>query len=84
MTDAATSGVQLHGTLNVPLGAAGLVIFAHGSGSSRHSPRNRQVAATLNEAGEGAYCCEPSGQCQHSEVLPKSVHVRCTDFSRKA
>ncbi|WIA08422.1 hypothetical protein OEZ85_007860 [Tetradesmus obliquus] len=31
--------------------AAGLVIFAHGSGSSRHSPRNRQVAATLNEAG---------------------------------
>jgi putative phosphoribosyl transferase len=31
----------------------GIVLFAHGSGSSRHSPRNRQVAATLNEAGLG-------------------------------
>jgi hypothetical protein len=54
ITDAATPGVRLHGTLNVPQGAAGLVIFAHGSGSSRRSPRNRQVAATLNEAGEVA------------------------------
>jgi hypothetical protein len=53
ITGAATPGVRLHGTLNVPLGATGLVIFAHGSGSSRHSPRNKQVAATLNEAGEG-------------------------------
>jgi len=45
------SGVQLHGSLTVPEGACGLVVFAHGSGSSRHSPRNRQVAATLNESG---------------------------------
>lgn len=37
--------------LNLPDGAAGLVIFAHGSGSSRLSPRNRQVAGALNEAG---------------------------------
>jgi putative phosphoribosyl transferase len=41
----------LAGTLSVPTAALGLVIFAHGSGSSRHSPRNRQVAEALSEAG---------------------------------
>lgn len=44
-------GVRLTGDLRLPPAAVGLVIFAHGSGSSRHSPRNRQVAAALNEAG---------------------------------
>lgn len=39
------------GSLSVPRGATGLVLFAHGSGSSRHSPRNRQVASVLNEVG---------------------------------
>ncbi|MDX6647360.1 MAG: hypothetical protein QOK40_3087 [Miltoncostaeaceae bacterium] len=46
-------GVVLQGDLVVPEGATGIVLFAHGSGSSRHSPRNRLVAATLNEAGFG-------------------------------
>ncbi|WPB77857.1 dienelactone hydrolase family protein [Archangium violaceum] len=46
-------GVVLGGTLAVPEGARGLVIFAHGSGSSRHSPRNRYVAYTLRMAGLG-------------------------------
>jgi putative phosphoribosyl transferase len=41
----------LAGDLVVPEQAAGLVIFAHGSGSSRHSSRNRHVAATLNRSG---------------------------------
>jgi putative phosphoribosyl transferase len=41
----------LHGSLAVPIGAGGIVVFAHGSGSSRHSPRNREVAAALNNAG---------------------------------
>ena len=45
--------VQLSGRLTVPDGASGVVVFAHGSGSSRHSPRNRSVAATLNAAGLG-------------------------------
>jgi len=40
-------GVDLEGDLTVPDGAIGVVLFAHGSGSSRHSPRNREVAATL-------------------------------------
>lgn len=42
---------ELDGDLDVPDGASGVVVFAHGSGSSRHSPRNRQVAAALQEAG---------------------------------
>ncbi|MCF7201321.1 dienelactone hydrolase family protein [Pseudomonas oligotrophica] len=43
--------VRLHGDLSVPAGAAGLVVFVHGSGSSRHSPRNRSVAQYFNERG---------------------------------
>jgi putative phosphoribosyl transferase len=43
----------LRGDLVIPEHPVGIVLFAHGSGSSRHSPRNRQVAATLNEAGIG-------------------------------
>lgn len=39
----------LHADLTVPAGARGVVLFAHGSGSSRHSPRNRQVATRLNQ-----------------------------------
>jgi dienelactone hydrolase len=45
------SGVLLGGTLTVPGGAHGVVVFVHGSGSSRFSPRNRSVAQTLNDAG---------------------------------
>ena len=45
------AGVALGATLTVPSGARGVVIFAHGSGSSRHSPRNRAVAAALQEGG---------------------------------
>jgi putative phosphoribosyl transferase len=41
----------LQGDLTVPRGATGIVAFAHGSGSGRHSPRNRFVAEKLNEAG---------------------------------
>lgn len=41
---------SLFGHLTVPAGAIGLVLFAHGSGSSRHSPRNQFVARALNEA----------------------------------
>jgi putative phosphoribosyl transferase len=41
----------LEGDLDVPAGAVGVVAFAHGSGSSRHSPRNRAVAQALRQAG---------------------------------
>ena len=43
--------LALAGTLSVPKAALGLVVFAHGSGSSRHSPRNTAVAQALNGRG---------------------------------
>jgi dienelactone hydrolase len=42
--------VTLEGNLSLPEGASAVVLFAHGSGSGRHSPRNRHVARVLNEA----------------------------------
>ncbi len=43
--------VSLYGDLVLPSGFTGLVLFAHGSGSGRHSARNRQVAQRLQQAG---------------------------------
>ena len=43
--------VSVAGHLTIPEHPTGIVVFAHGSGSSRHSPRNRCVAEVLNEAG---------------------------------
>jgi dienelactone hydrolase len=45
------AGMTLEGDLTVPRGARGMVLFAHGSGSSRHSSRNRFVAKELQSAG---------------------------------
>ena len=45
------ASVTLEGNLGRPSGARGIVLLAHGSGSSRHSPRNRRVAGVLREAG---------------------------------
>jgi len=46
-------GVHLEGMLELPATAQGLVLFAHGSGSSRHSPRNNYVAQVLRDKGIG-------------------------------
>jgi pimeloyl-ACP methyl ester carboxylesterase len=43
--------IVLEGNLTIPKGSEGIVLFAHGSGSSRHSPRNQYVAGVLQEAG---------------------------------
>jgi dienelactone hydrolase len=51
LVQVASGRVTLEGNLNVPEAARGVVVFAHGSGSSRHSPRNRYVAEVLNQAG---------------------------------
>lgn len=45
--------VMLEGALEIPEGAKGVVLFAHGSGSSRHSPRNNYVARVLRDNGLG-------------------------------
>ncbi len=44
---------HLEGELEIPAGAPGLVLFAHGSGSSRHSPRNQFVAQVIRASGNG-------------------------------
>lgn len=49
----ALQDVELKGSLSFPPNATGLVIFSHGSGSSRFSPRNQEVAQYLNKAGFG-------------------------------
>jgi dienelactone hydrolase len=46
-----THGVTLEGNLDLPPNAQGIVLFAHGSGSSRHSPRNQFVAQVLQRSG---------------------------------
>jgi len=49
----ATPAGEVEGTLDLPTGATGVVLFAHGSGSSRFSPRNNFVAGALRTAGIG-------------------------------
>ena len=44
-------GVHLEGILSIPEDAKGIVVFVHGSGSSRHSPRNQYVAQTIQAGG---------------------------------
>src|ERR671924_1154072 len=46
-----STGVRLEGIVSIPEEARGFVVFAHGSDSSRHSPRNQYVAQTLQEGG---------------------------------
>jgi putative phosphoribosyl transferase len=53
LPNAVPGGLELPGILTAPPGATGCVAFAHGSGSSRLSPRNRFVADVLTEAGIG-------------------------------
>jgi putative phosphoribosyl transferase len=48
-----SGAARLYGTLQIPAGASGIVVFAHGSGSSRFSPRNQYVAGVIRDAGLG-------------------------------
>jgi putative phosphoribosyl transferase len=61
--------VVLEGTLTLPHGAAGIVLFAHGSGSSRHSPRNRFVAAELQAGGLGTLLLDLLTQAEEAADL---------------
>ena len=70
--EVAAGGVSLGGHLTVPIDAKGTVIFVHGSGSSRHSPRNRQVAAALNRASLGSFLFDlltPDEEGERSNVF---------------
>lgn len=57
----------LAGHLSLPKDAGGLVVFAHGSGSSRHSPRNQQVAAVLNRSGLATLLFDLLGSSEESD-----------------
>jgi dienelactone hydrolase len=67
--------ITLQGELIIPTGAKGLVLFAHGSGSSRHSPRNQQVARTLRQAGLGTLLFDLL-TAEEEEVDMKTRHLR--------
>jgi predicted phosphoribosyltransferase/dienelactone hydrolase len=70
--DIRVGGVSLAAQLTIPTGATGAVLFAHGSGSSRHSPRNRCVAAVLQQAGLATLLLDlltPVEGLEHSNVF---------------
>ena len=63
------SGRQLSGTLGLPPGASGIVLFAHGSGSGRFSPRNQFVAESLQRAGLGTLLIDLLGDDEAGDRL---------------
>jgi dienelactone hydrolase len=65
----------LEGNLGIPPHARGVVLFAHGSGSGRHSPRNRFVAAQLREAGLGTLLIDLLTQ-EEETVDHYTLHLR--------
>ena len=67
--------VQLAGNLAVPRDAIGIVLFAHGSGSSRHSPRNRYVAQVLRDAGMGTLLMDLLTR-EEEQVDQYTAHLR--------
>ena len=67
--------VVLEGNMVVPPDARGVVLFAHGSGSSRHSPRNRYVAGVLQEAGLATLLVDLLTQ-QEEQVDMRTAHLR--------
>ena len=63
---------RLPGVLTVPTGKRGMVAFAHGSGSSRHSPRNQAVADRARTLPDSAPCCLISSPTGKPEIAPTS------------
>ena len=70
-----TAGVTLEGDLGLPTGATGVVLFAHGSGSGRHSPRNRFVAERLSNAGLGTLLIDLLTEPEE-QVDAQTAHLR--------
>lgn len=71
----ALDGSNLHGDLQVPSDALGLVIFVHGSGSSRFSPRNRYVANELNKHGLATLLLDLLTQ-EEQEIDDQTMQIR--------
>ena len=85
MTDSLVSiragTASLEGELIVPVDAVGLVVFAHGSGSSRHSPRNRFVANVLVEAGLASLLLLGMGWGVDAETIVVSRDLASLDLA---
>jgi predicted alpha/beta-hydrolase family hydrolase len=69
--------LALTGELDVPRQALGVVLFAHGSGSSRHSPRNQFVARIIREAGFGTMLFDLLTEEEEQEDIVTSA-LRCS------
>src|SRR5919198_1531443 len=67
--------VKLEANLSIPINAQGVVIFAHGSGSSRHSPRNRYVAQVLQNEGIATLLIDLLTE-QEEEIDLQTRHLR--------
>jgi putative phosphoribosyl transferase len=74
--------VVLAGDLVTPEDAIGVVVFAHGSGSSRHSPRNRFVAKTLNGARIGTLLIDLVTRERRSTTGPRASSASTSPCSR--
>ena len=61
------TSIALEGDLSVPERARGIVLFAHGTGSDRHSPRNRAVASSLRRAGMATLLLDLLTELEESE-----------------
>ena len=70
-----TGTVVLEGNLALPAGTAGVVLFAHGSGSGRHSPRNRFVAERLQAAGVGTLLIDLLTEREEA-IDSRTAHLR--------
>jgi dienelactone hydrolase len=70
-----SAGVILEGNLAVPENANGIILFAHGSGSGRHSPRNQYAAKVLQQAGLGTLLMDLL-TAEEEKVDDYTMHLR--------
>ena len=77
-------GSSLAADLELPANARGVVIFAHGNGSSRHSPRNRFVAKKLREAGLGTLLLDLQTEAERAQAARgEETHEDLTRLTRR-
>jgi putative phosphoribosyl transferase len=68
LVNLSVDGIAVEGTLALPLSPSGMVLFAHGSGSSRLSPRNNAVASELRKAGLGTLLMDLLGSAEDHDT----------------
>ena len=73
--DIVLESLTLKGDLTIPAGAKGIVLFAHGSGSSRHSPRNIFVAETIQNRGVATLLFDLLSE-EEEEIDIQTLHLR--------